>query len=232
VNLLAESATVRSETLRRCAVTREQRPAGELLRFVADADGTVHFDIKRKLPGRGVWVTASRSVLAEAVRRKAFQRALRRNVSAPGNLPELVEVALRNAALSALSLANKAGQVVTGFAKVSAALDRNKVTALVHANEAAADGCRKLDAKFSAVRDGNSRKAARIFRLPLAGISQATGRENVNHAALLRGGASDSFVAAASRLCQFTGDGIAEHGDPSAGKTSAGQTGPATQDIE
>jgi predicted RNA-binding protein YlxR (DUF448 family) len=232
VNLLAESATVRREILRRCAVTREQRPARQLLRFVADADGAVHFDIKRKLPGRGVWVTASRPVVAEAVRRKAFQRALRRNVSVPGNLPELVEDALLGAALSALSLANKAGQVVTGFAKVSAALDRKKVTALVHANEAAADGCRKLDAKFSALLGGNNREAARIFRLPLAGISRATGRENVNHAALLHGGASDSFVAAAAWLCQFTRDGTAEHVDPSAGETSAGQTGSATQDIE
>lgn len=229
---MAERATVKREILRRCAVTREQRPESGLLRFVADADGAIHFDVKRKLPGRGVWVTASRPVLEQAVRRKAFQRALRQNVSVPDGLPELVEDALRRAALSALSLANKAGQVVTGFAKVAAALDRNKVTALVHAQEAAAGGCSRLDAKFAALRGGADIAARHIFRLPLAGLSQATGRENVNHAALLNGGASESFVAAATRLCQFTGDGIAGESDPSAGQTSAGQSGSATQDIE
>lgn len=232
MNSLAERATVKREILRRCAVTREQRPESGLLRFVADADGAIHFDVKRKLPGRGVWVAASRQEVAEAVRRKAFHRSLRHNVSVPDDLPDLVEDALRRVALSALSLANKAGQVVTGFAKVAAALDRKKVTALVHAQEAAPDGCSRLDAKFAALLGGADTAAQRIFRLPLAGLSQATGRENVNHAALLDGGASDSFVAAAMRLCQFTGDGIAGEGDPSAGKTSAGQTGPAKRDIE
>lgn len=213
-------------------MTREQRPESGLLRFVADADGVIHFDVKRKLPGRGVWITASRPILAEAARRKAFQRALRRNVRVPDDLPDIVEDALLRAALAALSLANKAGQVVTGFAKVAAALDRNKVAALVHAQEAAPDGCRRLDAKFAALRGGNSCVAGGVFRLPLSGLSQATGRENVNHAALLDGGASESFVAAATRLCQFTGNGIAGQGDPLAVETSAGRTGPAIQDIE
>lgn len=231
MNSLAERATVNRETLRRCALTREQRPEAALLRFVADAHGAVHFDIKRRLPGRGVWVTASRPILAEAVRRKAFDRALRRKVSVPDDLPGLVEDQLRHAALAALSMANKAGQVATGFAKVAAALDSDKVTALVHAQEAAPDGCRRLDAKFAAIRGADS-VAGRIFRLPLAGLSQAAGRENVNHAALLDGGAGESFVAAAARLCQFTGDGPAGQSDPSAGKTSAGHSGPAIQDIE
>lgn len=213
-------------------MTREQRPESGLLRFVADAEGVVHFDIKRRLPGRGVWVAASRPMLAEAMRRKAFQRALRRNVHVPDDLPDIVEGMLHRAAVAALSLANKAGQVVTGFAKVAAALERDRVAALVHAHEAAPHGCRRLDAKFAALRGDDTRRGGRVFRLPLASLSQATGRENVNHAGLLDGGASESFVAAAGRLCQFTGNGIAGQGDPSAGETSAGRTRPAKQDIE
>ena len=48
-------------TERLCIVTRRVRPVGELIRFVAGPDGSVVADLKRRLPGRGVWVTASRA---------------------------------------------------------------------------------------------------------------------------------------------------------------------------
>src|SRR5262245_39933669 len=61
--------TGRSATMRMCAVSREVRPIDELIRFVISPQGDVVPDLKRKLPGRGMWVTASREVVAEAVRR-------------------------------------------------------------------------------------------------------------------------------------------------------------------
>lgn len=212
---MAERAISNREVVRRCAVTRETRAEHELLRFVADAEGAICFDPKRKLPGRGVWVTASKPVVAEAVRRKAFHRGLRRNVVVPDDLPDLVETALRQKALGTLSMANKAGQVAAGFAKVAQAIDKGKAAALIHAEETAPDGCRRLDRKFVARGSSDEPRADHIFRFPLAALSQTLGRENVNHAAALHGGAAESFVAAAARLCQFTGNGTGRSGDPS-----------------
>src|ERR1700754_2749179 len=70
--------TDKSATERMCAVTREARPIGELIRFVVSPQGEVIPDLKRKLPGRGLWVSASRRTVAEAVRRNQFSRGSRR----------------------------------------------------------------------------------------------------------------------------------------------------------
>lgn len=229
---MAERAISKHEGLRRCALTRESAPEHALLRFVADADDVIRFDVKRKLPGRGVWVTASKPILAEAVKRKAFNRALRRSVTVPDDLPDQVEEALRRAALGRLSMANKAGQVAMGFAKVSQTLDKGKAAALIHADEAARDGCQRLDRKFVAQAGADGARTGAIFRFPLDGLCQALGRENVNHAAVLHGGAGAGFIAAARRLCQFTGEGIVPVHGPADGVTSAGEHEPAEQDTE
>ena len=44
--------------VRSCALTRARRPKDELIRFVLGPDGAVVPDLKEKLPGRGVWLTA------------------------------------------------------------------------------------------------------------------------------------------------------------------------------
>src|SRR5438034_11640440 len=72
--------TDRSATMRMCAVTRQVRPIDELIRFVVSPQGEVIADLKRKLPGRGLWVSASRQAVAEAVRRHHFSRGFKRDV--------------------------------------------------------------------------------------------------------------------------------------------------------
>ena len=46
-----------------------------MIRFVIGPDGVVP-DLKRKLPGRGIWITATRAALSDAVARKVFAREL------------------------------------------------------------------------------------------------------------------------------------------------------------
>src|SRR6476469_6645564 len=75
---------------RLCIATRSVRPVDDLIRFVAGPDGLVP-DLKRKLPGRGVWVTARRQSVLDAMRRGAFKRSLKSDVSVPVDLPDLVE---------------------------------------------------------------------------------------------------------------------------------------------
>jgi len=64
-------------SLRLCAATRAARSPDDLIRFVAGPDGTLVPDLARKLPGRGVWVTADRASLQQAIKTKAFARSLK-----------------------------------------------------------------------------------------------------------------------------------------------------------
>ena len=73
-------------TERLCVATRTVRPIAELIRFVIGPDGAVVPDLKRKLPGRGVWVTATRAAVEDAVRRNAFSRSLKTKVQVAPDL--------------------------------------------------------------------------------------------------------------------------------------------------
>jgi predicted RNA-binding protein YlxR (DUF448 family) len=188
-------------TGRRCAVSRAQRPRDELIRFVLGPDGKVVPDLRERLPGRGMWLTASRDTVADAVKRKVFARALKAEAKVPEELPAQVERLLAEAALSALALANKAGEAAFGFAKVEEAIARGHVLALIHAREAAEDGCRKLDGKARGASGGRPIPAIRAFGADE--LSLATGRTNVIHAALIQGGAAERVLAAASRLERY-----------------------------
>lgn len=190
-----------ADTVRRCAVTRALRPKDELIRFVLGPDGEVVPDLKEKLPGRGVWLTAAHDTVAEALKRNAFARAFKQEAKAPQGLDAQVDKLLTEAATSALSLANKAGEVVFGNAKVKEAIPKGRVIALVHAREAAEDGCRKLDAKAHGKKGGLTLPAVRAFSMDELGL--ASGRTNVIHAALIQGGAALKVLAAASRLERY-----------------------------
>ena len=134
----------RAGRTRMCAVTRQVRPEAELIRFVAAPDGALVPDLKARLPGRGIWVGAERGTVDEALKRKVFQRGLKRQVAAPADLADAVAARLREAALGRLGLARRAGAVVTGFAKVEAAIAGEALAALIAASDAAADGQRKM----------------------------------------------------------------------------------------
>src|SRR3954452_8559938 len=102
--------TDRSATVRMCAVSREVRPIGELIRFVVSPQGEVVADLKRKLPGRGMWLSASRDTVAEAVRRNRFSKGFKRQVRAGATLADDTEALLVRSATEALAMAAKAGQ--------------------------------------------------------------------------------------------------------------------------
>src|ERR1700721_3076417 len=143
--------TDRSATMRMCAVTRAVRPIDELIRFVVSPQGEVLADLKRKLPGRGLWVSASRRAVAEAVRRNHFNKGFKRDLRVTAALAADTEALLVRSAIEARAMAAKAGQVVSGFGKVEDALAarqgrthvkgpaKTQVQALIHASDGAAD---------------------------------------------------------------------------------------------
>jgi uncharacterized protein len=185
---------------RMCVATRTVKPVADMIRFVVGPDGEAVPDLKSKLPGRGVWVTATQDALADAIKRKALVRGFKREVRLPADLVARTEQLLERSALDALAMAGKAGLAVTGFAKVDAALAHDRVVALLHAAEASPDGVRKLDA---------ARHRSPLASLPVidsltsAQLDLALGRPNVIHAALLAGPASDTVLARLRRLERF-----------------------------
>lgn len=188
---------------RLCAATRIARPLDELIRFAAGPDGQIVPDLGRRLPGRGVWVTADRASVAAAIAGKAFARSLKRPVTMPLDLAERVERLMLARLGQALAMANKAGCVVFGFAQIDAELDRGRVVALVHGADAAAGGREKLDRKHVAVARSHGRRAPIIDLMTIAQISLAMGRANVVHAGLIQGGATDRVVSEAERVRRY-----------------------------
>jgi len=204
--------TNRSATMRMCAVSRDVRPIDELIRFVVAPSGEVIADLKRKLPGRGLWVSASRFAVAEAVRRHHFTRGFKRDVRVAATLVADTEASLERFAVEALGVAAKAGQVISGFTRVADALGRQaqdpvkaQVRALIHASDGAADGIRKLDAIAgqNGRNDGQSAEIPIVNVLTSEQLDLALGRSNVIHAALLAGPASDTFLSRSHMLVRY-----------------------------
>src|SRR6266851_6274814 len=201
--------TDRSATVRMCAVTRRVRPIDELIP-----------DLKRKLPGRGLWISASRQAVAEATRRSQFSKGFRRDVKVAPTLAADTESLLVRGVIDALAMAAKAGQVISGFSKVEGALEQrqaqNSVKALIHAADGAADGIRKLDAvvRQNTENNGESCEFPVVTALTSEQLDLALGRSNVIHAALLAGPASKTFLSRSHVLVRYRmadDDGTAGH---------------------
>jgi len=186
-----------------CVVARAVKPVDELIRFVVGPDGAVVPDVKRNLPGRGLWISATRDAVDTAQRRKLFARGFKREVRADTEIGALTDRLLERAALDALSIAGKAGSVVSGFAKVEAAIDRDNPVALLHASDGAEDGLRKLKALLRRQAEAEKPEIPVIRAFPGAQLDLALGRSNVIHAALLAGPASQGFLTRCQRMMRF-----------------------------
>jgi predicted RNA-binding protein YlxR (DUF448 family)/ribosomal protein L30E len=186
-----------------CALTRGLLPVSEMIRFVVGPAGEVVPDVKRKLPGRGIWITASRAAIDEAVKRNVFARGFKRDVKVTVGLAEEADRMLARAALDALAMAGKGGHVIGGFAKVEAALGHGEARALIHASDAAEDGKRKLMQAFRRARSDESSEIAVISAFTGGELDLALNRPNVVHAALLAGPGGETFLARVKRLERF-----------------------------
>lgn len=212
---------------RQCAVTRIVLPRSQLIRFVAGPESQVVPDVKAALPGRGVWVTADPAILAEAVKRKVFARGLKAAVQADDTLLEQVAGLVKARALSALSLAKKAGRLVIGQANIIAALNEGaEVLLLISSDDASDEGVRKIVQAEKRRKEGrDTLRKARVF----SGLELdlAFGRSNVIHAALLtmENGQSgwpsksgrDGILEPLERYLRFKGvwsDAVETNGEP------------------
>lgn len=182
----------REEPERRCIVTGQGQPARGLIRFVIGPDGAIVPDVARKLPGRGIWVSADRDVLEQAVRKKAFARAARQSVVLPDGLIDLVEQLVLDRVIELLSLARKSAQAVAGYEKCRDLAVRGDMAVLIQAHDGSERGKTKL--RPPAGPDSH------IGCLSAQELGFAFARDHVIHAALRAGGLGQAVVEEAARL--------------------------------
>ena len=192
---------------RTCVVTGEKGPPEAMIHFALSPAGDVVPDLRRRLPGRGVWTKMSSAVVEAAVRKQAFSRGFKTKAAAPADLAQKLDLIIEQDALQFLSIVNKAGLIVTGAAKVESAIRGGDIVALIHARDGSPDGTAKLE-RLAGGRFGAA--ADRIVRINLFSSSQldlALGRTNVIHAALGAGEASAAFLYRARRLAEYRSNG-------------------------
>jgi predicted RNA-binding protein YlxR (DUF448 family) len=186
--------------LRRCVATGETHSPEAMVRFVATPTGVVVPDVAHKLPGRGIWVTATRDAIGRAAAKGLFSKAAKAPLLIPPTLVEDVERLLVKRLQDHLGLAKRAGILVLGFQKVEEAFqDRGrKIEVLIEANDSGpADRAKLL------------KWARRVGSVSVIGclsgeeIGLALGRESVVHAALTSHPLAARIVCEAKRLGGF-----------------------------
>jgi predicted RNA-binding protein YlxR (DUF448 family)/ribosomal protein L30E len=198
---------------RRDIVSGEVLPESRLMRFVADPDGQVVPDAAAKLPGRGLWVEASKAAIDKAVEKKLFSRAAKAQVTATSDLAARAEKALLARIVGDLGIARRSGSLLLGFDNVLRGLQSAKPPKLlIEALDGSADGKRKLYAAAHRLE----LNCVVIESLTSAELGLALGRENVIHAAVQPGGLAERLTFDAERLSGFRPKNLARNESPRA----------------
>jgi uncharacterized protein len=195
---------------RTCVISGRKADRDDLIRLALGPDGAVLPDVRAKAPGRGAWIGVDRPALEEAIAKgrlaKALSRTFKTAVQVPADLADQIERALERATLDRLGLEARAGQLVTGAEKIADAARKGTVDLLLHAQDAAADGTRRLD---QALRTGLGMEGSDLKGLAIpatrAILSMALGRENVVHLALIAPAAAARVNQALGRWRGFIG---------------------------
>ncbi|KPF68601.1 hypothetical protein IP69_11320 [Bosea sp. AAP35] len=203
---------------RSCVVTRVVKAPDDLIRFVVGPDDMLVPDLRRKLPGRGVWASLSAATVAEAVKRRAFERSLKTKVVVPPDLVAMIDALMVRDTLQALAMSNKAGLVQAGFAKVEAVIGSGRCAAVIEASDGAEDGRRKIGQALRRAELAREDAGLKPRKVPVVAIfagedlELALGRSHVIHAALAPGPAAEGFLSRWRRLVRYrTGDAGASH---------------------
>ncbi|HJS86334.1 MAG TPA: RNA-binding protein [Acetobacteraceae bacterium] len=178
--------------LRRCVVTRERGPKERMLRFVVGPDHGVVPDLRARLPGRGMWLSARADVLETAVARGAFARAARGAVRLPPDLPELLRAGLTGRISDLLGLARRAGQAIAGFEKGREWVRSGRVALVIQAQDGSPD---ERDRFLSGARD------LPVYRpLRAAALGAVFGLERAVHVVVAPGNLATMLVNECERL--------------------------------
>jgi len=166
------------ETLRKCIACGQLRSKSEMLRFVKTPDSRLVPDFDKKIEGRGLYVSNSRSKLQHALEKNLFIKSIHQHLKIDQDFLALVENLLYKRGLNSLNLARKAGAVVSGFEKVKDAVIKGKAAFLVEASDAGEDGRGKIEALAKDL------EVLKVYKT--ADLDQALNKVNTVHIAVLK----------------------------------------------
>ncbi len=185
----------KDDVTRKCIVTGKVMNKKDLLRFVVTPDLLVVPDFKKKLPGKGIYVTNSKKILQTAIDKNLFAKASKLNVKPNLDLSLQVEGLLKKKALDAVSLAKKAGILVLGLEKVLEVLKKNSVAFVLEAIDAGEDGHNRIVLQA---------KDTEIFRLfDVEELDKALNKVNTVHAAFVKSEMAKMVHDEFSKLAEF-----------------------------
>lgn len=186
---------MKKETTRKCIVTGKVFEKETLLRFVVLPDGTVVPDFKKKLPSKGVYVSNQKKMLQKAIANNLFAKVLKNGAKSGDVLMVQVENLLKKQALDMVSLAKKAGVLITGMDMVREALKKGKVAFLAEAVDAGEDGHNKIVSLA---------KGLEIFSLfKIEELDKELARDNTVHLAFVKSSMADAVRETFVRLASF-----------------------------
>jgi predicted RNA-binding protein YlxR (DUF448 family) len=191
----ADDEAPMGDSERRCLATGEPGARDAMLRFVVAPDPALGLvpDIAGRLPGRGLWVTATRPALERAMARNAFARAARAPVKVDPDLPARVEAALAARLVDLLGLARRAGVAAAGFEKTRAALAKGRLVLIVAARDASPAESARLAGPA----------IPRLDLLTRDELGRAFGRDALVHIAITDAGWAGRLTTAHARLAGF-----------------------------
>ena len=182
---------------RRCIASGESLPIARLIRFVIGPDQTVVPDIDHRLPGRGLWLSATRDMIETAASKRLFAKAARGNVTVAADLADTVAFLLRRRCLNHLGLARRAGLVVAGAEKVRAQIAAGRTALLLEAQDGSPEERRKVVALTPRT------PVIDVFTRTELGV--ALGRPDAVHVGLAAGRLTASLTEDAARLAGIVG---------------------------
>ena len=183
------------ETTRKCIASGEILNKKDLLRFVILEDNTVVPDFKKKLPGKGIYVKNAKSLLEKAIKNNLFGKQLKKSAKASHELVTQVETILFKQALNSISLARKAGVMISGMDKVKEALKKNNVAFLLEAQNAGTDGHNKIMSLAQNLEVFN------LFKIEE--LDKELAKDNTVHLAFIKSTMSNSVRETFVRLISF-----------------------------
>lgn len=189
---------------RKCVALNEVRDPAEMVRFVKSPDNVVVPDITGKLPGRGVWVSADRDLLAKALKTGAFARGFKSKVKVPEDLIDQVEAGLRRAVLALISMTKKSGQIAVGYDQTIGMAREGILGLRLEAVNGSSDGRGKIRTLSRAVaRELELGDPTIIGCFTKAELGVAMGRDKLVHAGVKRGKLCKRLRLEAERLKGF-----------------------------
>lgn len=184
-----------TDTTRKCIVSGKILEKEKLLRFCVTPDGNVIPDFKKRLPGKGIYVSNSKTVLQKAVEANVFAKVLKKKVRPAVGLADMTENLLRHNALGAVSLSRKAGSLVCGLDKVLEAVKQDRTAFVLEAKDAGNDGHQRI---MLVSKDMD------VFQLfETEELDKALNKENTVHAAFLKSEMAEMARRELRKLADF-----------------------------